>query len=108
MTEKAPLIKSKEIIKRVAEKTGVPYAEAHDVFYTIFEEIGEALTRGERVIVRNFGRWQITHRKEYSNRIYGGRAYLIPETDTVRFRTSAAFRERMKQTEHERRMARGR
>ncbi len=107
MKRKQPLMKNKEIIKRCAIKAEITFDEAKTMYYAMWDEIANALTRGERVVIRNFGRWQITHRKEYTCGIYGGRKTLLPAADTIRFKAANTMKAKMKETERERRIARG-
>lgn len=107
MVKKNPVMKNKEIIKRCAIKADITFEEANAMYHAIWDEIANALTRGERVVIKNFGRWQITHRKEYTAGIYGGKKTLLPACDTIRFKAATTMRQKMKETERERRIARG-
>lgn len=102
-----PQMRNKEIIKRCAIKAEITFDEAKAMYLAMWDEIANALTRGERVVIRNFGRWQITHRKEYTAGIYGGRKKLLPATDTIRFKAANTLKAKMKETQRERRIARG-
>ena len=102
-----PLMKNREIIKRCAIKADITFDEANAMYHAIWDEIANALTRGERVVIKNFGRWQITHRKEYTAGIYGGKKRLLPAVDTIRFKAANTMKAKMKETQRERRIARG-
>lgn len=65
------LVRKKELIKRIAEKSGVTQEASHKVLDAFSEVVQEALTNNEEVIVVGFGRW--------STRTLGAKDYILPD-----------------------------
>ena len=52
-----------EIVARVSEKAGLTQAQAVQAVEETFDSIVASLARGERVELRNFGVFEVRHRK---------------------------------------------
>jgi len=82
------VIKS-DIVERVAESTNFPKAKAKEIVDAVFDEIFNALVRGEKVTIRGFGVFEVVR----SNRTKGrdlrtGKEVLIEPKNVVKFRPS--------------------
>ena len=54
----------KDLIDRVAEKFGLKKKEAEAIVKFIFQEIAEAVRKGERVSIQGFGAFELRELKE--------------------------------------------
>jgi len=54
----------KDLIDRVAKKFGLKKKEAEAIVKFIFQEIAEAVRRGERVSIQGFGAFELRELKE--------------------------------------------
>jgi integration host factor, beta subunit len=90
------MIKS-ELIQRLAEEN--PHLFQRDVerlVSTVFEEITEALVRGDRVELRGFGAFSVKHREARTGRNpRTGEAVDVPEKRVPFFKTGKDLRDRM-------------
>ena len=61
-------MKKKELIERIAEKSGVPKSEAQRYFEAFEQVITEALKAGEEVQITGFGKFSVKERKAREGR----------------------------------------
>ena len=83
-----------EIINRIADETGLTKAQAEKAVNAILEEIKDGLQRGEPVILRRFGSFQVREKRARMGRNpKTGEAAGIPARRVVRFKSGGHFRE---------------
>jgi DNA-binding protein HU-beta len=83
-----------EIINRIADETGLTKAQAEKAVNAILEEIKDGLQRGEPVILRRFGSFQVREKRARTGRNPNtGEAAGIPARRVVRFKSGEHFRE---------------
>jgi DNA-binding protein HU-beta len=87
-------MKKVEIINRIADETGLTKAQAEKAVNAILQEIKDGLQRGEPVILRRFGSFQVRakHARMGRNPKTGEEAG-IPARRIVRFKSGEHFRE---------------
>ncbi len=78
-----------DIVERVVEATGLSKSKARQIVDAILDEMFNALARGENVIIRRFGTFEVVR----SNRLKGrnlktGEEVRIDPRMVVRFRPS--------------------
>lgn len=90
------MIKS-ELIARLAEENQHLYQrDVERIVATLFDEITEALARGERVELRGFGAFSVKKRDARTGRNpRTGEAVEVPEKFVPFFKTGKDLRERM-------------
>jgi integration host factor subunit beta len=88
-----------ELIQRVAELNPHLYhRDVERIVTTIFEEISEALARGDRVELRGFGAFSVKQRDARVGRNpRTGAAVQVAEKHIPFFKTGKLLRERMNQ-----------
>ena len=88
-----------ELIQRIAELNPHLYHRAVErIVTTIFEEISEALARGDRVELRGFGAFSVKQRDARVGRNpRTGAAVQVAEKHIPFFKTGKLLRERMNQ-----------
>jgi DNA-binding protein HU-beta len=83
-----------EIITRIADETGLTKAQAEKAVNAILEEIKDGLQRGEPVILRRFGSFQVRDKRARTGRNpKTGEEAGIPARRVVRFKSGEHFRE---------------
>jgi integration host factor subunit beta len=90
------MIKS-ELIQRIAEDNPHLYQrDVERIVSTVFDEIAEALTRGDRVELRGFGAFSVKHRDARIGRNpRTGASVPVPEKHVPFFKTGKDLRERL-------------
>ena len=90
------MIKS-ELVQKLAEENPHLYHRAVErIVSSVFDEITEALTRGDRVELRGFGAFSIKHRPERIGRNpRTGEAVFVPAKSVPFFKTGKELRERL-------------
>lgn len=90
------MIKS-ELIQRIAEDNPHLYQrDVERIVSTVFDEIAEALTRGDRVELRGFGAFSVKHRDARIGRNpRTGESVPVPEKHVPFFKTGKDLRERL-------------
>lgn len=86
-----------ELIQRIAEVNPHLYhRDVERIVTTIFEEVGEALSRGNRVELRGFGAFSIKHRDARVGRNpRTGSAVAVSEKYIPFFKTGKQLRDRL-------------
>lgn len=90
------MIKS-ELIQRIAEDNPHLYQrDVERIVSTVFDEIAEALTRGDRVELRGFGAFSVKHRDARIGRNpRTGESVPVPDKHVPFFKTGKDLRERL-------------
>jgi DNA-binding protein HU-beta len=82
-----------DIVKHVAEKTGIPIVKAEIAVDAFFNAMKNALARGERMELRGFGIFTVQPRKRGVGRNPRTKEIKpIPEGLTVRFRPGSEIK----------------
>jgi DNA-binding protein HU-beta len=82
-----------EIINRIADETGLTRVQAEKAVNAILEEIQDGLQRGEPVILRRFGSFQVRDKRARTGRNpKTGEEAGIPARRVVRFKSGEHFR----------------
>ena len=86
-----------ELIQRIAEMNPHLYhRDVERIVTTIFDEVGEALARGDRVELRGFGAFSVKHRGARIGRNpRTGTAVAVSEKYIPFFKTGKQLRERL-------------
>lgn len=90
------MIKS-ELIQRIADENPHLYQrDVERIVATVFEEITQALVRGDRVELRGFGAFSVKHREARIGRNpRTGASVSVPDKRVPFFKTGKDLRERM-------------
>lgn len=90
------MIKS-ELIQRIAEDNPHLYQrDVERIVSTVFEEITQALVRGDRVELRGFGAFSVKHRDARIGRNpRTGESVPVPDKNVPFFKTGKDLRERL-------------
>ena len=82
-----------DIVVRIADETGLTQVQAEKAVNAILEEIKGALERGEPVILRRFGSFEVRAKRARTGRNpKTGEAAGIPARRVVRFKSGGHFR----------------
>lgn len=83
-----------EFISEIAEKCGLSKQKATEVVDVMFESIGEAMQRGEKLQIIGFGTFEVRERAERVGRNpRTGEAMPIPATKIVKFQMGSQLKE---------------
>ena len=83
-----------EIVARIADETDLTQVRAEKIVNAILQEIKDALQRGEPVILRRFGSFQVRAKRARMGRNpKTGEEAGIPARRIVRFKSGEHFRE---------------
>lgn len=87
-----------ELIQKIAEDSQLNYKDAERVVNAVFNEIGEALERGDRVELRGFGAFSVKARAARLGRNpRSGETVAVPEKRVLRFKTGKDLQNRLNQ-----------
>jgi DNA-binding protein HU-beta len=85
-----------DVVDRIAELTGIPKTRVAMCYDTLFEYLGEALAKGDKVAVPNFGTFQVSGRPARIGRNPAtGEPIQIKASKTVRFKVAKALKDRL-------------
>jgi DNA-binding protein HU-beta len=85
-----------DVVDRIAELTGIPKTRVAMCYDTLFELLGEALAKGDKVAVPNFGTFQVSSRPARTGRNPAtGATIQIAASKTVRFKVAKALKDRL-------------
>ena len=86
-----------DLIKRFADANPHLYLrDIERIVSTVFEELSEALIRGDRVELRGFGAFSVRHRSSRVGRNpRTGEPVVVPEKAVPFFKTGKELRERL-------------
>ena len=83
-----------EFISEIAEKCGLSKQKTTEVVDVMFESIGEAMQRGEKLQIIGFGTFEVRERAERVGRNpQTGEAMPIPATRVVKFQMGSQLKE---------------
>lgn len=83
-----------EFISEIAEKCGLSKQKTTEVVDVMFESIGEAMQRGEKLQIIGFGTFEVRERAERVGRNpRTGEAMPIPATKIVKFQMGSQLKE---------------
>lgn len=83
-----------EFISEIAEKCGLSKQKTAEVVDVMFESIGEAMQRGEKLQIIGFGTFEVRERAERVGRNpQTGEAMPIPATRVVKFQMGSQLKE---------------
>jgi len=93
-----------EIVTRIADETGLTQVQAEKIVNAILQEIKDSLQRGEPVILRQFGSFQVhAKRARMGRNPKTGEEAGIPARRIVRFKSGKHFRESVNDASYARR-----
>jgi DNA-binding protein HU-beta len=85
-----------ELVDRIAELTGMPKTKVAMVYEHLFELIGAALTKDDKVAVPGFGTFQVAKREARKGRNPAtGKPITIKASKTVRFKVSTNLKKQL-------------
>lgn len=83
-----------EFISEIAEKCGLSKQKTAEVVDVMFESIGEAMQRGEKLQIIGFGTFEVRERTERVGRNpQTGEVMQIPATKVVKFQMGSQLKE---------------
>lgn len=83
-----------EIVNQIAEETGLTKVKAEEAVDAILEEVKDGLRRGEPVILRRFGSFQVREKRARVGRNpKTGEEAGIPARRVVRFKSGKYFKD---------------
>ncbi len=89
-------MKKSDLILRMMEKTSLPKEKAALVVNGILDEIADALAKGERVEIRNFGNFTVRTRKGHIGRNpKTGEPVKVPDKKTPHFKAGRGLQKRV-------------
>lgn len=85
----------RDLVVRISEESGLAQQQVHDVVQKTLDYISEAVTRGEKVELRNFGVFEVKIRKARVGRNPNAPAadVPIPPRAVVKFKPGKEMRE---------------
>ncbi|GIX47928.1 MAG: transcriptional regulator [Candidatus Tectimicrobiota bacterium] len=87
-------MRKSEIVSRIAEATGLTKVKAEEAVDAILEQVKEELRRGEPVILRRFGSFEVRQKRARVGRNpRTGEEAAIPARRVVRFKSGKHFRD---------------
>lgn len=91
MTEK---LKKADLMAAVAERAGVPKAQAEKVSDALLQEVAQALQDSKSINFQGFGTFEVTERAERQGRNpQTGEAVTIPAKRSAKFKPSQALKD---------------
>ena len=85
-----------ELVDKIAELTGLAKTKVAMCYDTLFELIGEALAKGDKVSVPSFGTFQVAKRAARQGRNPAtGKTIKIAASKSVRFKVSKNLKEQL-------------
>ena len=85
-----------DMVDKIAGLTGFPKTRVAECYQYVFEQIAEALAKGEKVAVPNFGTFQVAKRAARKGRNPAtGKTITIAASKTVRFKPSKNLKENL-------------
>jgi len=86
----------KEIVEKIAEQTGVKQIDVKSVVQKTFDAIVEALSKGQKVELRNFGIFKVKSRKPRTGRNpRTGAAVPVPAKKAVAFKAGMIMKKKV-------------
>ena len=82
-----------EIVRRIAEETGLTYVKAEEAVNSVLDEIKSALEQGDSVTLRRFGSFEVRDKRARAGRNpKTSEAADILDRRVVRFKSSNQFK----------------
>ena len=95
-------INKPELVRKVAERTGLKTIEAQVAVDTIFEMIQEALSHDEKVQIVDFGSFEVRDRTERMGRNPAtGETIVIPSVSVPTFKPGKGFKDAVRSVSRE-------
>jgi DNA-binding protein HU-beta len=92
-------MRKEDLIKKIAQETGIPKVDVLVILETYFKEVKESLSEGEPVFIRGFGSFNLKVRaKKVGRNIRDNTALEVPEHSIPVFRPAAEFNEAVKKS----------
>ena len=89
-------MKKSDLIKKLSEQSDLPLEKAAKVVNTFFRGIEEALIKGQRVEIRNFGVFTIREKRAYKgHNPQTGEPVNVPSSKHPHFRAGTELKERL-------------
>lgn len=87
----------KDIILKVSDETNLKQIDVKGVLQRVFDCIIEALARGEKIELRNFGVFKVKQRKSRTGRNpRTGQVVLVPPRKVVVFKSGLEMKQKIK------------
>jgi nucleoid DNA-binding protein len=87
----------KEIVIKISEETGLKQVVVKKVVHRVFDKIFEALVKGDKIEIRNFGVFKVKRRKPRMGRNpRTNQPVPVPERKTVVFKPGLEMKEQIK------------
>jgi nucleoid DNA-binding protein len=85
----------RDLVARISDQTGLTQVDVAKVVEKTFDNITETLSRGEGIELRNFGVFEVRHRKPRIGRNPGdpSKHYPIPARAVVKFKPGKEMKE---------------
>src|SRR4030095_12846047 len=94
LTAQEDCMRKIEIVNRIADETGLTKVKAEEAVDAILEQVKDGLQRGEAVILRRFGSFQVRQKRARVGRNpKTGEEAGIPARRVVRFKSGKHFKE---------------
>ena len=88
----------REIVKSIAEKTGIPVSQVAEIVQSVFNGIIDVLATEGRIELRNFGIFQVEKRKaRIARNPRTGETVQVPERLVVRFKPGLEMAARVRE-----------
>ena len=93
----------RDLVVRISEETGLVQQDVLNVVQKTLDYISEAVTRGQKVELRNFGVFQprLTKPRVGRNPNQPGSSFVIPPRATVKFKAGKIMRQRVEKLSRE-------
>jgi integration host factor subunit alpha len=84
-----------QIVETIQNRTGLTQKRSSEIVETLLEIIKSTLASGEDVLISNFGKFCVNHKKERRGRNPAtGEDLMLPSRKIVTFKCSGKLRER--------------
>jgi integration host factor subunit beta len=89
-------VTKREMIDKVAERTGIKRSDVHDVLHEVLDQIVDELRRGNRLEFRDFGVFEVRERAErMAQNPKTLQKVLVPAKRAVKFKVGRMMREKV-------------
>jgi DNA-binding protein HU-beta len=85
-----------DLAQTIASKLDISKTSAHTLVDTVFETIADAIVRGERVLISDFGTFTVSHRRGFRGKNpKTGEGMDIAATQVPTFKTGRGLKARL-------------
>ena len=85
-----------ELVDKIADLTGLPKTKVASVYDEMFDFIGDALAKGDKVSVPGFGTFQVSERPAREGRNPAtGKKIKIAASKSIKFKVSKTLKDRL-------------